>query len=94
MLGNDTSFRAPVSRSESFQRFDRVDLGEPPFGASRSSQARKRAIAAPSRRCAEREPAISVSFFAAFIRLIGSGPGSTMPPARLDRRASATAAVA
>ena len=65
-----------------------------PRGASRSSQARNRTTAAPSRTCAARAPAISVAFFTAFIRAIGSGPRATLPPAWVTILASASAAVA
>ena len=60
--------------AEAFQRLDRIDLGELAAGASRSNQARKRTTAAPSRTCAARAPAISTSFFTAFISAIGIGP--------------------
>ena len=49
----------------------------PPSGAVRSSQARNSAIAAPSRRCAARAPAISASVLVALGRMQGSRSQTT-----------------
>ena len=53
-----------------------------PAAPQLANQARKFAIAAPSRSCAARDPASSAGFFFAFMSVIGSGPISALPPAR------------
>ena len=59
MVGNEMSFSRPVSRRKVSSAATASISVSLPSGASRSSQARKRATAAPSRRCAARAPAIS-----------------------------------
>ncbi len=94
MVGNDSSFSAPVSRRKlSSAATASISLSFP-LGASRSNQQRKFATAAPSRACADRVPAISVAFFCAFISVIGSAPRASVPPASAMARESASAAVA
>ena len=65
-----------------------------PLGASRSNQARKRATAAPSRKCAARAPSSSILFLAAFISAIGSAADVRFAARRLQRLASRAGAVA
>ena len=94
MVGNETSFSAPVSR-RNVSSASTVSISvSAPVGASRSTQARNRASATASRRCAVRAPAISVAFFTALSRLTGSLPRTGLPPAAKISRLSASAAVA
>ncbi len=74
------SFSRPVSRRKLSSASTASISVSLPFGASRSSQARNRAIATPSRLCAARLPAISAWFFTAFISVIGSAPRTGLPP--------------
>ena len=60
MVGNETSFSAPVSRRKVSSASTASISVSAPEGASRSIQARKRASATASRRCAVRVPSISV----------------------------------
>ena len=85
MVGNDTSFSRPVSRRKLSSASTASISVSLPAGASRSNQARKRTIAAPSRRCAARVPAISALFFTAFISVIGSAPRIGLPPPSVDQ---------
>ena len=94
IVGKDTSFSAPVSRRKVSSASTVSISVSTPFGASRSIQARNRASATASRRCAVRVPSISVRFFTAFSKLTGSLPRSGFPPAPAIRRLSASAAVA
>jgi len=89
------SFKRPVSRRNVSSASAATISVSSPFGASRSNQARNRAIAAPSRNCAARAPSSSTLFLAAFIGAIGSAPGSASPPAASNawvRRDGAVAA--
>src|SRR5215470_16212793 len=54
IVGNETSFSAPVSRRKVSSASTVSISVSAPFGASRSIQARKRANATASRRCAAR----------------------------------------
>ena len=72
MVSKLISFSACVSRGSSPAGATAAISSSLPFGASRSSQARKRTTAAPSRLCAARAPLIS----AAFLRALGSRQGS------------------
>ena len=56
-----------------------------PVAAAPSSQARKRATASPSRRCAARAPLISVAFLLAFSGSDGIGPARDAPWCRRAR---------
>ena len=94
MVGNDTSFKRPVSRRKLSSAATASISVSVPFGASRSSQARKRVTAAPSRRCAARVPTISAWFFTAFISVIGSAARVGLPPCSLTIVDSASAALA
>ena len=88
MVGNDTSFSAPVSRRKLSSAATASISVSLPVGASRSSQARKRAIAAPSRACAARAPAISAAFLHRLQQRDRIGArASTLPPA-LGRRSA------
>ena len=80
MVGNEMSFNRPLSRRKLSSASTASISVSLPVGASRSSQARKRAIATPSRLCAARAPAISAWFFTAFISAIGSAPRTGLPP--------------
>ena len=95
MVGNETSFSAPVSRRKRFQRLDGVDLGQRAASAPRG-RSRRGSAPAPraSRRCAVRVPSISVAFFTAFSSATGSLPRTGLPPAAVISRLSASAAVA
>ena len=94
MVGNETSFSAPVSRRKVSSASTASISVSAPVGASRSIQARKRASATASRRCAVRVPSISVGFFTALSSATGSLPRTGLPPAAVIRRLSASAAVA
>src|SRR6185437_11242439 len=80
MVGNEMSFNRPLSRRKLSSASTASISVSLPFGASRSSQARNRAIATPSRVCAARAPSISARFFTAFISVIGSAPRIGLPP--------------
>ena len=80
MVGNEMSLSTPVSRRKLSSASTASISVSLPCGASRSNQARKRVIAAPSRLCAARAPAISAWFFIAFISAIGSEPRAGLPP--------------
>ena len=94
MVGNETSFSAPVSRRKVSSASTVSISVSPPLGASRSIQARNCVSATASRRCAVRVPSISVEFLTALSRLTGSLPRTGLPPAAMIRRLSASAAVA
>ena len=94
MVGKEISLSLPVSRRKVSSAATASISVSFPFGASRSSQARKRVSAAPSRRCASRMPEISVSFLIAFRRSTGSAPFDTTPPDFSTASASALEAVA
>ena len=64
------------------QSLDGVDFRQAAPRRLAANQARKLAIAAPSRSCAARAPASSAGFFFAFMSVIGSAPMSALPPAR------------
>ena len=66
----------------------------PPFGASRSSQARKRTTAAPSRFWAARAPLISAAFLRALGRMHGSVARTmrALPPLSLRKNQNAAVA--
>ena len=82
------------SRRDRFEPGCDVDLGQPALDALASSQARNRAIAAPSRRCAARMPPSSTVFLRAFGSRQGSRPQTTPAPAASSRSATQTGAVA
>ena len=88
------SFSAPVSRRNVSKASAAAISVSLPFGASRSNQQRKRAIAAPSRMCAARAPASSALFLTAFISAIGSGPTIAVPPAASSAWVSRAGALA
>src|ERR1700736_5038852 len=81
MVGNETSFSAPVSRRNVSSASTASISVSAPLGASRSIQARKRASATASRRCAVFVPWISVAFLTALSRLSGSLPRTGFSPA-------------
>ena len=95
MVGNETSFSAPVSRRKRLQRLDGVDLGElaarrlavePDTGSAPAPPRRAHA------RCACRRS--RSSFFTAFSSATGSLPRTGLPPAAMIMRLSASAPVA
>ena len=87
MVSKLISFRACVSLRIVSSRFETAISSSPPLGASRSSQARKRDTAAPSRLCAERAPLISAPFLRALGSRHGSGPRTmrALPPLSLRK---------
>src|SRR5436853_446335 len=93
MVGNEMSLSSPVSRRKLSSAATASISVSFPRAASRSNQARKRVTAAPSRTWAARAPAISTSFFTAFMSAIGSAPRVNLPPWLVTRRPSASAAV-
>ena len=85
MVGNERSLNAGLARRNVSSALTASISVKRPRGASLANQARKFAIAAPSRSCAAREPASSAGFFFAFISVIGSAPIVGLAARSLDR---------
>src|ERR1700727_2816048 len=85
MVGNERSLSAGLARRNVSRALTAWISVRRPRGASPANQARKLAIAAPSRSCAASDPASSAGFFLAFISVIGSGATSALPLDRLDQ---------